>query len=340
MPRKVVLLVSGLFVIIAISILAYAWDYIRWSGDEDEATMPEPTTRREPPIATAPPGAAVRSPALPVDDKWDLWAGGARLRGADLHPCRLFTEDGCVQSITRQDVQDLRDLGANLIHASYPGVFGQEAPYQVDATALQRLDNLVGWAEEVGIYVVIHFRTGPGRNEAAIVLEGRPLFDVWHHQSAHDAWVEMWRFTAERYRDHPVIAGYDLMVEPHPNTLIDPDGEAEPLEVQGEMERTLMDWNEFAAEMTSAIRQVDADTPIIVNSLNWAFAAWFPALEPTGDPRTVYSLHAYDPDVYTGQEPGETTYHYPDVIEDYGDTITFDRGWLQENYRPVREFAE
>ena len=246
------------------------------------------------------------SPESAVVDKWSLWVNFPHLRGANLHPCRLFTAEGCAQPITRQDVQDLRDLDANLINASYPGVFTEEAPYEVNPTALAYLDDLIGWAEEVGLYVVIHFRTGPGRNGGAITLEGNPRFDVWSDQAAHDAWVEMWRFTAERYRDTPVIAGYDLMVEPHPNTLFDPDGELEPLELQTQVEGTLLDWNTLTAETTAAIRQVDPDTPIIVNSLSWASAAWFPALQPTGDPRTVYSLHAYDPDVYVVQEEGET----------------------------------
>jgi hypothetical protein len=258
----------------------------------------------------------------------------------DLHPCRLFTEDGCVQPIIRQDVQDLRNLGANLVNASYPGVFTEEAPYQADPTALAYLDDLIGWAEEVGLYVVIHFRTGPGRNEGAILLEGDALFDVWNDQAAHDAWVEMWRFTAERYRDNPVVVGYDLMVEPHPNTLIDPDGKREPPEVQAQVAGTLLDWNAFAAEITAAIREVDPDTPIIVNSISWASAEWFSVLQPTGDPRTVYSLHAYDPDVYIIQDEGEATISYPDVVEDYGEVVNFDRAWLEENYRPVREFAQ
>jgi hypothetical protein len=61
----------------------------------------------------------------------------------------------------------------------------------------------------------------------------------------------------------------------------------ELLEVQAQAAGTLRDWNAFAAEITAAIRQVDPDTPIIVNSISWAAAAWFPALQPTGDPRTV-----------------------------------------------------
>ncbi len=299
-----------------------------------------PATATRPALATPTAARSTAAPSFGAADKWALWADGPHLRGADLHPCRLFAADGCVQPITRQDVQDLRDLGANLINASYPGVFAQESPYQVNPTTLEYLDDLIGWAGQVGIYVVIHFRTGPGRNEAAIVLEGRPLYDVWQDQAAHDAWVEMWRFTAERYRDIPVVVGYDLMVEPHPNTLIDRRGRLEPREVQAKAQGTLMDWNAFAAEMTAAIREVDPDTPIIVNSLNWASAEWFKLLQPTGDPRTVYSLHAYDPDVYTIQEEGKATIHYPSVVDDAGVKITFDRTWLEENYRPVREFAE
>jgi len=286
------------------------------------------------------PPAPRPSTAGPVTGKWDLWTGGTQLRGADLHPCRVFAYGECTQLITRQDVQDLRGLGANLINASYPGLFTEQPPYQVDPAALAYLDDLVGWAEEAGSYVVFHFRTGPGRNEAAIHLAHGALYDVWTDQAAHDAWLEMWRFTAGRYRDNPVVIGYNLMVEPHVNTLIDPDWELDPEAVQARAEGTLMDWNAFAAEMTAAIRQVDPDTPIIIDSLNWADSAWFPALRPTGDPRTVYSLHAYNPDLYTNQDQGDMSISYPDVVQDDGEQITFDRTWLEEDLRPALEFSQ
>jgi uncharacterized protein (TIGR01370 family) len=351
MPRK-----SPITILIVLIFLAVACNL---TAEEEAKPSPPPSppeiqessnteagqsslTPKAAPAQAESPSAEVGQPSSEsmMVDKWSLWVDGPHLRGVDLHPCKLFTVEDCAQPITRQDVQDLRDLGANLINASYPGLFTEEAPYVVNPIALAYLDNLIGWAEEVGLYIVIHFRTGPGRNEGAITLEGNPRFDVWRDQAAHAAWVEMWRFTAERYRDNPVVIGYDLMVEPHPNTLFDPNGELEPLELQAQVEGTLMDWNAFAAEITAAIRQVDPDTPIIVNSLSWASAEWFSALRPTGDSRTVYSLHAYDPDVYVIQDEGNLTISYPDVVEDYGENITFDRAWLDENYRPVREFVQ
>ncbi len=276
-------------------------------------------------------------------DKWELWSSGqTRLRGADLHFCRLFaTEQGptsCAELITRQDVQDLKDLGANLINASYSGLFTEQPPYEVDTTAQEHLDNLVGWAEEIGIYVVIHPRTGPGRNEAAIT-GGDALTTVWTDQAAHDAWIDMWGYMAGRYHDSPAVVGYNLMVEPHVNAWLDPEGTLTPEAFQEQHEGTLADWNALAGEITTAIREVDPDTPIIVNSLHWGSASWFPALEPTGDSRTVYSLHTYDPDVYTNQET-DPTISYPSVVEDEGETINFDRSWLENNLQPAVEFSQ
>lgn len=273
-----------------------------------------------------------------VDDKWELWTGSVKLRGAVLHPCKLFEADRCGDPVTTEDVSDLAALGANLINASYPGIFTVDPPYGLDQGALQDLDNLISWAEQAEIYVVIHFRTGPGRNESSIHLLSDSDMSVWSEQEAQDAWVEMWQFTAERYRQSPVVAGYDLMVEPHPNVLVDPDFELGPDEVQSALQGTLMDWNQLSERLASSVREVDPDTPIIINSINWASAEWFSVLEPVDLDRIVYSLHAYDPDAYTMQPAGEDSIRYPDEVRDGGETIIFNRTWLEGVFQPVREF--
>jgi len=303
----------------------------------DESETFEEVTVTERPASTAPPEIA-NSPAGSTA-KWDLWSGSTRLRGVDLHPCNTDDHQVCTVPINRQDIQDLRDLGANLINASYPGVFSPEPPYEIDTAALEHLDNLISWAEEVGIYVVIHYRTGPGRNESAIHLYPDALYDVWSDQAAHDAFIEMWRFTAERYRDSPVVVGYDLMVEPHVNTIVDPDYEMEAVEYREEVEGTLMDWNAFARDMTVAIRALDPNTPIIVSSLSWGDPEWFAVLDPTGDPKTVYSFHAYEPTEYTHQEEDAIQYNYPDEISNFWESIQFDRDWLEAYFQPVVEFS-
>lgn len=44
--------------------------------------------------------------------------------------------------------------------------------------------------------------------------------------------------------------------------------------------------------------------------------------------------------MYTNQGENERGISYPDVVEDYGETITFDQTWLEDNYNLVRDFAE
>ncbi len=277
--------------------------------------------------------------------KMGLWTvGQTRLRGAVVHPCTVASdadaEMTCDQELARRDLDDLKNLGANLIQASYPGLFDQRPPYGVNATAEAYLDSLVAWAAEVDLFVVIAVRTGPGRNEAQITGFGEPLATIWTEQAAHDAWVAMWRYMADRYRDNPVVAGYDIMVEPHVNTIADRGGNLSPTEFQRQNAGTLADWNAFAAEMTTAIREVDSDTPIIVSSLQWGNAEWFTALEPTGDARTVYTLHAYDPDVYTHQDTPDAAIGYPSVVENEGQNVTLDKTWLANSFAPAVAFSQ
>jgi cysteinyl-tRNA synthetase len=230
-------------------------------------------------------------------------------------------------------------MNANLVNASYPGLFSVEPPYEIDPFALAHLDNLIAWAEEADIFVVIHFRTGPGRSESAIHMEPGAITNVWTDPEAQVAFIEMWRFTAERYKNSPVVVGYDLMVEPLANLIADPEFELDASEYQAAVEGTLMDWNALAEKITSEIRSVDTETPIIVSSLGWADPEWFEVLEPTGDGKTIYSFHAYEPGEYTHQEADEIRYSYPDVIRDSGDTFEFNLQALEEHMSVVVDFA-
>jgi len=56
---------------------------------------------------------------------------------------------------------------------------------------------------------------------------------------------------------------------------------------------------------------------------------------PTGDARTVYSLHGYNPDIYVGQEDNAPV-SYPSVVQG----VNFNRDWQVEDLRPGREFSQ
>src|SRR5574341_363151 len=291
--------------------------------------------------------------------KWDLWASGeTTLRGINIHQ-RIIYEGwddpeyygpGPVGPVfVQEDFDRLAALGANYVNISHPGLFTVDAPFALDEGIQANLDNLLEMIARADMFAVISFRTGPGRSELTFwgVDEddemGQSLLNdsVWEDQSAQDAWAEMWRVTAERYKDNPVVVGYDLMVEPNSNGVF--FDVWSPEEFYPAYADTTYDWNRFYPPLVAAIRAVDQDTPILVGGMSFSAVEWLPYLEPTEDPRTVYTFHQYAPMDYTHQEPddaGNLPLTYPgemDLNWD-GEPDAFDAGWLESVLTPVDEF--
>ena len=271
-------------------------------------------------------------------DKFALWQEPAYFRGAAIHPYAPFGEEEEENRTyaTRQDFQSLKDEGANTIILNYPGPFQVEAPYGTDEEALRYLDEAIDWAEEVGLYAIIHFRNGPGKHEDSFAGDPRRDETFWYSDEEQEKWVEMWQFVADRYEDRSHIVAYNLMVEPHPE---DP-AEQEPLEASV--------WNDLAKRITEAIREVDGQTPLIVSATVWSNPVAFADLEPTGDSKTIYSFHLYEPFQFThqgmewaGMEDVEDL-TYPGLIPSdlFEETRYWDKSLIEEFLEPVKTFQQ
>ncbi|RKY65174.1 MAG: hypothetical protein DRP99_00665 [Candidatus Latescibacterota bacterium] len=295
----------------------------------------------------------VYSAAEAAMDKWTLWADGTRLRGANIYQRRVYPElDGpefmgpgpVGPPYTQEDFYRLAALGANYVNISHPGLFTETPPYVPDLEVQEHLDSLLAMIAEADMFAVISFRTGPGRAEFSVCCLGDDWFDesylndeVWKDSAAQDAWVDMWRYTAQRYRDNPIVVGYDLMVEPNSNEVwLDVWDPEEFYEKYG---GTLYDWNQLYPRITAAIREVDPDTPILVGCMAYSAVEWLPYLKPTEDGRTVYVVHQYAPYVYTHQEP-PLIRSYPGVFDTDWDGVDdrFDRAWLEDLLSTVDNF--
>jgi len=299
------------------------------------------------------PGAA-RGGGSPFDP-WSLWAGpGTALRGANVYQRRVYPElDGTEfmgpgpfgPPYTQEDFDALAAMGANLVDISCPGLFAEKPPYALDPDAQANLDRLLDMARRANLFAVISFRSGPGRMEFSICCYGDDWYDpdvylddsVWTDRAAQDAWVAMWRYTAARYRDDPVVVGYDLMVEPNANGVV--FDEWDPAAYYAAHEGTLADWNLLFPRIVAAIRESDPATPILVQPMGYGAVNWLPWLETVDDPRTIYAVHQYEPFVYTHQDP-PLDLTYPGVFDTDGDGVseTVDRGWLDRLLGTVDRF--
>lgn len=290
-------------------------------------------------------------------DKWSLWTNGTQLRGVNIYQTVVVPElDGLEfkgpgpvgPPFVQEDFERLAALGVNYVNISHPGLYTEKPPYQVDEGVVANLDRLLEMIQAADMFAVISFRTGPGRAEWGLCCleeaggdwlpESYLNDDVWVEQAAQDAWVEMWRYTAERYQGHPIVVGYDLMVEPNSNEVwLD---EWEPDEFYDDHSDTLYDWNPLFHRITAGIREVDNETPIIVGGMSYSDWEWFPYIEPSGDARTIYAIHQYSPHRYTHQYD-DPEYGYPGELDlDWdGRDDDFDQGWLADLVAEVDEIG-
>lgn len=300
--------------------------------------------------------------AAPAIDKWALWTQGTRLRGANIYQRRVYPElDGAEfmgpgpvgPPFVQDDFDRLSELGANYVNISHAGLFTESPPYTLDQEMQDNLDSVLEMVAASDMFAVISFRTGPGRSEFTFFVdEVGDWFDssylndsIWQDQAAQDAWAAMWRHTAQRYRDNPIVVGYDLMVEPNSNdvgshALNDKLDMWDPEEFYSTYGGTLYDWNQLYPRVSAAIREVDPSTPILIAGMAYSSVDWLPYLEPTGDPRTVYTVHQYQPVPYTHQLPPlELTYPGTFDLDSDGIEDQFDRDWLDALLSTVDAFT-
>jgi len=259
----------------------------------------------------------VRGQARSKADLWDNRTG-PHLRGAVIAQRRVlpaidgtqFLGPGPVGApVSDLALDRLAASGANLTILSHPGIFTETPPYRLDRDVLASLDDLVSRCEARGLFVVIGYRTGPGRSEftfhrdsagdwfpASLINE-----TVWFDPVCHDGWLAMWRETARRFRARANVAGYLLMVEPNANQA-GPQGEIWDADrLAAAVRQTSADWPWLAARLRQAIREVDQDTPLLVSPDGYASQAFEQSLNLPDDRRAVLCLHDYAPREYTHQ---------------------------------------
>ncbi len=272
--------------------------------------------------------------------KWHLWTDGTQLRGANVYQRRVFPalDENFMgpgplgPPYTQTDFDNLAASGANWVNLSVPGLFTVTPPYQPDPDIAAKVDALIQMAAKARLYVVLSARTGPGRSEFSLLRDGVGdwfgheylIENVWEDAQARTAWAEMWRYTAQRYRDNPVIIGYNLMVEPNADDLV---RAASPQDFFQHYQGTGYDWNAWYPDLIAAIREVDPYTPVLAEGLGYADLRWLPYLQPVNDDRVVYAFHQYRPFDYVFQKPGDRLV-YPGSFEDETGYFEANRKWL------------
>ena len=273
-------------------------------------------------------------------DKLALWTG-KKLHGANIAFPR--NPGGAANGIgdgdfVQSDFDDLRRAGANYVQLSHAGTFAESSPYTLDSVAEANLDLAIQRAMSAGMYIVIAFRSGPGRSETAISnRDGIVNESIWSSSAARSAWVQMLKHTAARYQGNPAVIGYSIMVEPNAYAR---RGFIDPPEFYAAYRGALDDVNGLYSLATSAIREVDSDTPILLEPDGYANINWLPYLSITGDPRTVYTAHDYTPYDFTHEQVAGSTYPGMYDVDGDGARELVDKSYLTNYLNAVAQFGQ
>jgi aryl-phospho-beta-D-glucosidase BglC (GH1 family) len=118
---------------------------------------------------------------------------------------------------TEDDVKAMKKLGANVIRIpfNYRHFERDDAPFEYREDGFKRLDQAFHWCAKHGIYIILDFHAVQGWHNPDWHSDNAHVHILlYQHKLFQDRFVGLWKEMARRYKNHPALAGYDLMNEP------------------------------------------------------------------------------------------------------------------------------
>ncbi len=234
---------------------------------------------------------------------------------------------------TERDFADLKVWGATLMrYQMKPGFAGTKKPADnaseaewlayFDAWAQPCLDffekDMLKWGRQYGIRLVLDLHAAPGDcANGEMRMFKNPRFA--------ERFISFWRGAARRLRGNgDIIYGYDLINEPAQTTFAAPG----------------YDYWTIQKRAAEAVRSVDPDATIIVESNAWASPSTYSYLGALDMDNIIYEVHMYHPMEFTHQNIGSAKTGmdrrlmtvYPDLKKGW------DRAALMNYLKPAADF--
>ncbi len=225
-----------------------------------------------------------------------------------------------------ESLQQLRNLGARVIVLEFQYAWTIYPPYQPDEVQYDLVTAALNNAAAAGLYVVLSVRNGPGRNAMMPDIDDEDVITIlYEDEAAQEAYIEMLRDVVQRFKDRPEIIAWEPLVEPVLDYFLTEEDAPYP--------QAASLWNDLARQLIAAIREVDAERPIMIEPVNWGGADGFILLDRFADDNIIYSLHTYEPFAYSHQQ-APPYIAYPGTFDgEYVDQVT-----LEELLKPVDAF--
>ena len=187
--------------------------------------------------------------------------------------------------ITRADVAFIARQGANTIRLPFNYRLFTDEDYMgraKDQDGFARIDSVVNWCRAAGLYLILDMHDCPGGQTGDNIDDGHGYPWLFESEPSQQLFIDIWQRIAARYKDEPVILGYELMNEPIAHYFENKE------ELNKQLEPLYM-------RTVKAIRQVDPNHVILLGGARWnsdfyMFSDW------KFDDNIMYTCHRYGGD--------------------------------------------
>ena len=206
-----------------------------------------------------------------------------------------FYDAWLANHVRKIDIDSLKSWGFNSVrlpmHYDLYTLPVEKEPVKEKNTWLEKgfqlTDSLLKWCKANNIYLILDLHAAPGGQGNQLEISDRDSTkpSLWDSEDNRKKTVALWKKIADRYKDEPMIAGYDVLNE----TNI---GFEDPVnDRMGLNEKKNEPLARLLKEITKAIREVDNNHIIIIEGNG--FSNNYNGILPPWDSNMVLSFHKY-----------------------------------------------
>lgn len=184
--------------------------------------------------------------------------------------------------ITRRDIEFIAGLGANTIRLPFHYKLFTDEDYMgltAEQDGFARVDSVVNWCRDNKLYLILDMHDAPGGQTGDNIDDSYGYPWLFESERSQQLFCDIWRNIAERYKNEPVILGYELINEPIAPYFDNME------ELNGKLEA-------LHKRAVKAIREVDTNHIILLGGSQWN-GNFKPFKDAKYDDKLMYTCHRY-----------------------------------------------
>lgn len=181
--------------------------------------------------------------------------------------------------IKEEDFKNISLMGANSIRVPFNFRLIEKKPFVYSQDGLSYIDKVLSWAEKYNLGVILDLHAASGSQNCDWHSDSQGKALLWEDETYQERTYSLWEEIASRFKDSPVLIGYDVLNEPVISN------------------KYINRLKKFYQKVIRRIKAVDKKHSIFIEGNKWAQDIDF--LKDLIESNISISIHTYQPLNYT-----------------------------------------